>query len=274
MRAVSELVESRDLLVNLILRELRGKYKRSVLGWAWSMLNPLATMAIFSIVFKVFLKIQIPDGDPSGLNNFPAYLLCGLLPWNFLANGMNASMGTLLGNAGLIKKVYFPRQILVYATVGSLGVDFLIEVGVLSAFILVLGNMILPWLVPALVLMVILAVFVIGIGLVVSVINVYFRDLQYLVGIALQFWFYSTPIVYPITLVPESKIVHGWDVHVRTIYSLNPMVRFVEGFRDVFYDLRMPALTSVLYMLAWAIIMLVVGITMFRRFEPRLAEEL
>ncbi len=274
MRVVSELVESRDLLANLTLRELRGKYKRSVLGWTWSMLNPLATMAIFSVVFKVFLKIQIPDGNPSGLNNFPAYLLCGLLPWNFLANGMNGSMGTLLGNAGLIKKVYFPRQILVLATVTSLGVDFLIEVAVLAVFLLILGNMVLPWLIPAVVLMVILAGFVIGIGLIVSVVNVYFRDLQYLVGIGLQFWFYATPIVYPITLVPESRVVGGWDIPVRKIYSLNPMVKFVEGFRDVFYDLRMPSLASVAYMFACSVVVLVVGTIVFRRFEPRLAEEL
>lgn len=274
MRVVTELVESKDLLVNLTLRELRGKYKRSVLGWAWSMLNPLATMVIFSIVFKVFLKIQIPDGDPSGLNNFPAYLLCGLLPWNFLANGMNGSMGALIGNAGLIKKVYFPRQILVLATVSSLGVDFLIEVAVLLVFFLVLGNMVLPWLIPALVLMVILAGFVIGLGLIVSVINVYFRDLQYLVGIGLQFWFYSTPIVYPITFVPESHSVFGHDVAVRTIYSLNPMVRFVEAFRDLFYDLRAPSMSSVGYMLACSLIVLALGVAVFRRFEPRLAEEL
>lgn len=274
MRAVSELSQSRELLVNLTLRELRGKYKRSILGWTWSLLNPLATMVIFSIVFGVFLKVQIPDGDPSGLKNFPAYLLCALLPWNFLAAGMNGSMMTLIGNSGLIKKVYFPRHILVIADTASLGVGFLIEMAVLSIFLIVLGNMVLPWVIPTLVVMAVLAIFVVGIGLIVSVINVYFRDLQYLVGIALQFWFYGTPIVYPITLVPEHKMVHGWDIPLRKIYSMNPMVKFVEIFRDLLYDMRVPSWTSVGYVSAWSIAVLAVGYMVFKHFEPRLAEEL
>ena len=98
--SVRDLCESRDLLANLTLRELRGKYKRSVLGWAWSLLNPLATMVIFSVVFGVFLKVQSRPGDPSGLDVFPLFLLCGLLPWNFLSNAMNGAMGTCSATPG------------------------------------------------------------------------------------------------------------------------------------------------------------------------------
>ena len=165
MNALADLSQSRDLLVNLTLRELRGKYKRSVLGWTWSLLNPLATMVIFSLVFGRLLKIKPAVGDPSGLVNYPAFLLCGLLAWNFLSNAMNNSMVALLGNAGLIKKVYFPRQVLIFATILSLDWSFVIEMGLLVVFLLVLGNMVLPWLLGVVLAMVVLTVFATGIGL-------------------------------------------------------------------------------------------------------------
>ena len=129
MNALADLSQSRDLMVNLTLRELRGKYKRSVLGWTWSLLNPLATMLIFSVVFGRLPEGAAADGDPSGLTNFPFFLLCGLLPWNFLSNGMSGSMVALLGNANLIKKVYFPREVLVVATCSRSAWRFLIEIG-------------------------------------------------------------------------------------------------------------------------------------------------
>src|ERR1700758_2564870 len=125
MASVPELASSRELMTNLTLRELRGKYKRSVLGWSWSLLNPLATMAIFTVVFAYFLKVKVPPGNPSGLSVFALFLLCGLLPFNFLANGMSGSMSALIGNANLIKKVYFPREILVAANVASWAVSLL-----------------------------------------------------------------------------------------------------------------------------------------------------
>jgi len=155
MTKLSELSGSRDLMVNLTLRELRGKYKRSVLGWAWSLLNPLATMAIFTAVFSVILKISPPTGDPSGLKNFALWLLCGLLPFNYLSNCMMGGMGTLVVNANLIKKTYFPREILVFANVASWLVAFLIELLVLSVALLIVGNFVLPWL-PIVILLVVI----------------------------------------------------------------------------------------------------------------------
>src|SRR2546428_11466197 len=116
MSRLAEYMGSRELVVNLTLRELRGKYKRSVLGWTWSLLNPLSTVLIFSLIFGFFLKIQPPVGHPSGLHNFAVFLLCGLLPWNYLSGAMTQSMGALVGNSNLIKKVYFPREMLVVAT--------------------------------------------------------------------------------------------------------------------------------------------------------------
>src|SRR4029450_322210 len=145
MTRLAEYAEARELTLNLVLRELRGRYKRSALGWTWSLLNPLSTVLVFSVVFAFFLNIAPPVGHPSGLHNFAMFLLCGLLPWNFLAGGMNASLDSLIGNSNLIRKVYFPREVLVVSTVGSLVVTLLVELGVLIAILLLFGNMVLPW---------------------------------------------------------------------------------------------------------------------------------
>ena len=274
MTSLAELSGSRELMLSLTRRELRGKFKRSLLGWSWSLVNPLATMVIFTVVFGVFLRVTTPAGSPSGLSNFALFLLCGLLPWNFLANGSNGSMGALVNNSNLIKKVYFPREVLVGAIIASSGVAFLIEMAVLTVALLVVGNFVLPWLIPALGLAVIQAVFVTGIGLMLSVVNVYFRDLQHLVGIGLQFWFYSTPIVYPLEVVPQRAELLGVDVPVRMLYELNPMVRFVEAYRDCLYHLRFPPLADTIYLIAVSVVVLSLGLFVFRRLEPKLAEEL
>ncbi len=275
MESLADLSQSRDLLVNLTLRELRGKYKRSVLGWTWSLVNPIAQVAIFSLVFGVLLKIEIPKGHPSGMHSFPVFLFCGVLPFNFLANGLNGGMSTLLGNAGLIKKVYFRREILIVSTVMSFVVTFAIELAVLMVFVMALGSFVLPWLPMVVVLLALLTLYTIGIALLFSVLNVYFRDMQYLVAIGLQLWFYATPIIYPLSRVPGTKTYGTHTIPIRAIYTvINPMVSFVECFRAVFYDRRWPPMNMLGYAALWAVVMLWIGAVVFRHFEPRLAEEL
>ena len=275
MESLADLSHSRDLLVNLTLRELRGKYKRSVLGWTWSLVNPVAQVAIFSLVFGVLLKIQIPKGHPSGLHSFPVFLFCGVLPFNFLSNGLNGGMSTLLGNAGLIKKVYFRREILIVSTVMSFVVTFAIELAVLMVFVMALGSFVLPWLPMVALLLVLLTLYTIGIGLLFSVLNVYFRDMQYLVAIGLQLWFYATPIIYPLSRVPGTKTYGTHTIPIRAIYTIiNPMVSVVECFRAVLYDRRWPPMNMLGYAALWAVVMLWIGAVVFRHFEPRLAEEL
>ena len=272
---LSELSGSRELMANLTLRELRSKYKRSALGWAWSLLNPLATMLIFTVVFEFFLHVNPDRGRPSGLKSFPFFLLVGLVPWNFLANGVNGSMSALLANSNLVKKVYFPRETLIAANVASFIVALLIELGVLAVALVIAGNFVLPWLVPTLLLVAVQAVFVFGLGLALGVLNVYFRDVQHLVGgILLQLWFYATPIVYPPGFVHGEIHLFGHVVAVRTLYDLNPMVRFVRAYRNLLYDLRMPALADWAYVVAAALVALGLGAVVFTRLEPKLAEEL
>jgi ABC-2 type transport system permease protein len=260
------------LLVNLVLRELRSRYKKSVLGWTWSLLNPVASVVVYWVVFGVFLEVKPPTGDPSGLKSFVIFLICALVPWNFFSNTVSTSIEVLVGNANLIKKVYFPRELLVAATVGALGVTFLIELGVVCVVLLIVGNMVLPWIPVLLVLVALLAAFVLGAGLILSVTNVYFRDVRHFVAIALQILFYSTPIVYPLSVVEDTeKEVLG--IPLVDIYELNPLVRFVEAFRAVLYDLRFPSLGTSLYLVAWAVGMVALGLWVFSKLDRRLAEE-
>lgn len=271
MTRLSEYAESRELTVNLTLRELRSRYKRSVLGWTWSLLNPLSNVIILSLVFGGLLRIQPPVGDPSGLHVFALFLLCGLIPWNFFSSSVNGSMGALLGNANLIKKVYFPREILVLSTILSLVATMLIEMGVLMVILIFFGNMVIPWIPMVLFLIAVETVLVLGIGLVLSAANVYFRDVQHLVGILMQALFYTAPIVYPLSFVDRVANEHGeW---IGTLYRLNPLVVMVQDFRAVLYDLRFPPLLDILYFGAWAFGLLFFGLWAFHKLDRRVAEE-
>jgi ABC-2 type transport system permease protein len=273
MSRLREFAGTQDLALNLTLRELRGRYKRSVLGWTWSLLNPLATVAIYSLVFGFFLKVDPPTGHPSGLHSFALFLLCALVPWNFFQNGLSMGLTSLLTNANLIKKVYFPRELLVASTIASLVVTMVIELAVLGAILLIVGNMVIPWIPVVLFLVAIEAVFVFGIALALSVWNVYFRDMQHLIAILIQVLFYTCPIVYPISYVPKHAHVLGMEIPLRQLYMLNPLVRLFECFRDVLYDLRFPPLFDLAYVIVWAAAAVAFGMWVFSKLDRRLAEE-
>jgi ABC-type polysaccharide/polyol phosphate export permease len=268
---LTEIASRRELFINLTLRELRSKYKRSVLGWTWSLLNPLTSLVIYATVFGVFLRVPPDVGDPSGLENFAMFLMCGLLPYTFLANGLNGGMSSLIGNGNLVKKVYFPRELLVAASTASWVVSFLIELAVLSAVLVFFGNVVVLWIPMVLVLVAIQIVFVMGLALMLAGAAVYFRDLQHLLAIVLQVWLYSAPIVYPMRLVQDQIGTTGWKI---TLYNLNPLVRFVEAYRDAFYHMRFPPLDHLAYLVGVSVAMLLIGQWVFGRLEGRLAEEL
>ncbi|MEX0663509.1 MAG: ABC transporter permease [Acidimicrobiia bacterium] len=273
MTRLAEYRGTHELLINLVLRELRGRFKRSLLGWSWSLINPLATILIFWVVFSSFLKVQPPTGDPSGLKSFVLFLVCGLLPYRFLADSMGSSVESLIANANLVKKVYFPRELLVVATIGSLVVTFLIELGVFCIVLVAFGNMVLPWIPMLLVLVVIETCLALGIALVLAPLNVYLRDVKHFIGIALQLLFYSAPIVYPITLVPKHADILGVDIALRDVYELNPLVAMIDCFRAVLYDLKFPETGDLLYLTGWAVGLIIFGHWVFGRLDRRLAEE-
>ena len=192
-----------ELLWNLTLRELRSKFKRSTLGWLWSVINPLASIAIYTVVFGVCSRSSRPAGDPSGLDIYGFFLVCGLLPWTFLANGLNGAAASIVGNEGLVKKVYFPRWVLPAASALAWLASFGVELVVLGVVLLFFGNFVLPW-IPVLLLMVLQTGFVLGLGLLLSAANAYFRDVQHFLGIFLNIWFYCTPILSTPTGSPPS----------------------------------------------------------------------
>lgn len=270
----SGLTGTRSLLINLTLRENRGKYKRSVLGWAWSMINPIATMLVFTFVFRIVLRIQPPTGNPSGLKNFPFFLVAALLPWNFLAAGLVSASGSIIANAGLIKKVYFARAVLPAANVLSWNTNLLIELGVLCVALLLVGKVVLAFIPAALVVIALQTLFVLGVGLALAALNVYFRDIEHFLQILLLMWFYATPVIYPIDLVPARHVLAGFSVPIRRIYDFNPMVQFIQAYRAIFYDLRVPSLKSYLYMALSAAAAMAIGLWIFKKLESRFAEEL
>jgi lipopolysaccharide transport system permease protein len=263
-----------ELLLNLTLRELRSKFKRSALGWLWSVINPLTAIVVYSFVFGIFFKAEPPVGDPSGLHSYAFFLVCGLLPWTFLSNGLGGATGSIVANEGLVKKVFFPRWVLPAASTLSWVATFGVELLVLGVVLGLFGNVVLVWVPLVLVVVLVQFVFVLGVGLALSALNTYFRDIQHFLSILLNVWFYATPVIYPIDLPPERAEVLGVDVPVRAIIDANPMTAFVDAYRALLYDLRAPSAATLLEIVAWAAVAAAVGTLVFRRLEPRLAEEL
>lgn len=277
MQILRELRDSRELVANLTRREVKGKYKRTALGQLWSLANPLAAMAVYTFVFAFVIKMDIEPGDPSGVDIFAVWLVCALLPWSFFTNVVTGGMSSLVGNENLIKKVYFPRSALVVAN-GTAGLfTWATEMLVLVAVLLLVGANPLPWLPLIVVFMVVLFVFALGVSMLLSIANVYFRDTQHFVAILFQIWFYLTPIVYPIRLVQERSADIGpllGGVTVLDLYRLNPMERFAEVFRAMLYDNRLPPVDSMLVCLLWAVVAFVAGNLVFSRHAKGLAEAL
>ena len=266
---VKRLVGSHELLWNLTLRELRTKYRKSVLGWSWSMLNPLATVAIYSFVFGVLFRAQAPVGTNSGIKVFALYLLCGLLPWNFFLLVTNTGMQSMLANASLVKKVAFPREVLVFANSLHGIVQFGIELLLLTVALVVGGSIFLPWLPVVLLQMALLALFATGLALGLAAANVYFRDLGYLWQIFTQVWFFGTPIVY------TEEILKGRvPTAVETLLQWNPMAIFVRGFRRSMYDSAFPGWSNLGACTLVAVVSLVLGWSLFTKLSRRFAEEL
>lgn len=277
MSTLVELARSRELLANLTLRDVRSRYKRTVLGNTWSLVNPLAAMLIYTVVFGVFLRVQPDRGDPSGLDTFALWLLCGLLPWTFLSIGLGAGMNALVTHSNLVLKVYLPRATLVVSTVLAVGVTFLVEMAVLVGVLLVFGANALVWLPLTVVVILLLALFTLGLSLLLSIANVYFRDTQHFIAIFLQMWFYLTPILYPVSYVQAQQArlaAQGREVPLVTLFKLNPMEHFVTAFRNLLYDNRTPSVNDLGVCALSAVSAFAVGAYVFSRYEGRLAEEL
>lgn len=268
MTAVAEIWTYRNLIYNLAQRELRSRYKKSILGWAWSLLNPASTLVIFSIVFGVIFGAEAPQAGNGSTNSFALYLFCGLVVWNFFSGTVNGSMAALQSAGALLNKVYFPPSCPAIANMFTVMLQALIEGGILVAIMLVVGNVGLTYLLFPL-LLVLVGLFGLGIGLVASVYNVYLRDVGYLVGIGMNMLFYATPIVYPVSQV-EAKLP-AWAFR---IYELNPLTQFVAWARDAFYLLVWPSALSFLVVITVSLVTFAVGSLLFIRKARNVIEEL
>lgn len=277
------LTSGREIIQNLTLREIRSQYKRTMLGRLWSFVNPLAQLVIFSIVFGLVFRMQIPPGENSGLHTFALWLAAALIPWGFISSTTTAGMNSLVGNGGLLTKVSFPRHALPISVVLSSVVTFLTELSVITLVMAIFGGPRVLLLIPLVLLAVALTtVFVAGIALALSVALVYFRDMQHIMSIFIQVWFYATPIIYPVTLIHDLQQrlnergipVLGSGTRLVDLYELNPAYRFVELFRDLLYHFTVPSLSTWLWCLGWALVSYVVGAMIFSRYQARVVEEL
>lgn len=257
MPDLRELWRYRELLYFLVWRDVKVRYKQTALGAAWAILQPFATMVVFSLFFGRLARMP-SDGVP-----YPVFAYTALVPWTFFANGLSLSTGSLVGSQNLLKKVYFPRLAIPLAAVLSGLVDFALALVVLAGMLVFYG--VAPgigalWIVPLLLLALVTSL---GVGLWLSALNVRYRDVAYVVPFLVQLWLFATPIAYPSSLLGEP-----W----RTVYALNPMVGVVEGFRWALLgtDTAPGAMVGVSSLAALAL--LVGGALHFRRMERTFAD--
>jgi lipopolysaccharide transport system permease protein len=276
MKYFREVFAARLVLSALALRDIRGHYRLTFLGQLWSLANPLTQMLVYTFVFSFVFQVKSAPGSPSGVDSFALYLLCGLIPWSLFQNVVSSSMASPLLNASLISKVYFPRLIIPLSSVVATSYNSALELLVLVVALVVAGSFVWPWIPLAVLILALLICFGAGLGLLLSVANLHFRDTQYLLGVVFPVWMWMSPIIYPISLVVDRSNTLGPLAHTPItllgIYELNPIVHFIAAFRNVLYDNRLPTLTDMGMCGLWALGSMIVGISVFRRHENRLAE--
>jgi len=262
-----ELFRYRDLIRNLVISEVKTRYKSSVLGFVWSLLNPLAMMLVFTIVFGVLWPNQT-------VKNYPIFLLCGLLPWNFFAASVVSSVNSVVNNGNLIKKVYFPREVLPIAAVLAQLVNFLLALVVLFGALLIFHTDFSPWLWTLPFIILIQTCFSLGIGLMLSTLQVFYRDTQMVMEVVMLSWFFLTPIFYRAAQLPETYTIAGIEVPVqRVLYILNPMASLINVYRDLLYSGYRTDIDFYIRTIVTALVALSVGYWFFTRYSDRFGEE-
>ena len=258
-----KLFSYRELLISLTKKELKVKYRGSVLGFFWSLLNPLLVMLVYSFVFSIVMRLNIED--------YAVFLICALLPFNFLSNSMNYGTGSIIGNSNLVKKIYFPKEIIPLSVVFSNLINFLLEICALFIVLGVMGYKFYMYLYLLPLLIFVQFFLVAGCTLIVSALNVFFRDLQHLITVITMVWFFGTPIIYQLGMVPEK---------FQFILKGNPMTVFAIFYRNMFYYVNhpegfyFPSLKVILVCLATVFFIFFFGYFIFKKLEPRFAEEI
>jgi len=264
---LAELFRYRELVLNLVIRDLKVRYKNSVLGFLWSLLSPLAMMMVFTIVFT----FMMPNNN---IEKFPVFVLCALLPWNFFRDSVMRSITSIVGNASLIKKVYFPREVLPLSVVLSNLVNLLLALLVLFAMLFIFRIKLTVWalLLPLVIFTQLL--FTLGLGLIAATANVFYRDTRMIMNVVMQAWFFLTPIFYPIDILPKHRLVLGFDLNIhRLAYILNPMASLIATYRVILYHGARPAVDFFLRTFITSLLMLIIGYLIFMRYSRVFAEE-
>lgn len=257
MSGLNKLWSRRELLWYWTKREVYVRYKQSFLGIAWAILQPVILTSIFTIVFAYF--VQVDTGDVP----YPIFAYTALVPWTFIATSIAQGTPSLVAQMNLITKASFPRVILPLGVVGAALVDFLFSFAVLIVLLILFGIPLTPYMFWTPLLIILQVCLAVGILLFSSAVNVFFRDIRFLVPLTIQVWMYASPIVYPIDLVPE------W---LLPIYSLNPMVGIIESYRAIFLHGSPPQWTALAIGGAVTMFLLVSGYIFFKKVEPSFAD--
>ena len=246
-----DLYKYREFLYTNVKKDIRGKYKASFLGVLWSFINPLLQVLVYAIVFPYIMRVQTP--------NYLVFLICGIIPWTWFVTSVTSGTTSITNNSNLIKKVYFPREILVISTVTSGAVNFAISCLIIIIF--ALGSGIgLSWHIVFLPLIMLLQYIVqLAIVFLTGAFNVYVKDVEYMVNFIINLMFYATPILYTTDMFANSKF--------SIVFKLNPMAYIVESYRNIFYSHHIPGMKSMAFLFVIGLILLSICYYIFKKLE-------
>lgn len=258
MNTLKELYHYREMIVSLVRKGLRGRYKGSVLGFLWTFVNPLLQLIVYTIVFSNIMRV--------GIEKFYLFLFVALIPWMFFSASVTGGAASIIAEGNLVKKVYFPRQVLPISYVTTAFVNMLLTFVVVLLALVVGGiGLDIRTLVYLPIVMIVEYLLALGIAMLTSALTVFFRDLEYILGIVTMAWMYLTPIMYEVDMIPEEFL---------PLFNLNPMTPIIVAYRDILYYKQIPRLSTLAQALAWGIIFLFVGSIIFNRLQKHFAEEL
>lgn len=258
MNTIKELYAYRQMIASLVRKDLRGRYKGSVLGFLWTFINPLLQLVVYTVVFSFILRTNI--------ERYYLYLFVALIPWIFFSASITGGSASIVAQKDLIKKIYFPRQVIPVSYVTSCFVNMLLCFIVIFAVVLISGVGINPVAILCLpVIMIVEYILALGMAMLTSAVTVYFRDLEHILGIVSMAWMYMTPIMYDKAIVPEKLM---------PVFNLNPMTHIIDCYRAVLYYKTVPELGSLISSLALGLLFLVLGHFVFIKLQKHFAEEL
>ncbi len=258
MKIWKEIYQYRQMIFSLVKKDLRGRYKGSVLGFLWTFINPLMQLVVYTFVFTYIMK--------AGIDKYYLYLFVALIPWIFFSSSLTGGSSSIVAQKDLIKKIYFPREVIPISYVTSCFVNMLLCFCIIFPVMLVAGVPLNPLALLCLPVILIVEYFLaLGIAMLASAVTVYFRDMEHILGIVSMIWMYLTPLFYSIDMIPE---------RFRFVYHFNPMSSIISCYRDVFYYARVPDLTSLLEAVLLGVFFLVIGMLVFGKLKKGFAEEL